>query len=83
MREVGLPGPMDPAPIPVGRGPEQAPETAPLLTILIAVLEAATSLKHVKNAIAVVSLLCLAFLQQFMAVHFAVVSGVLDILIIA
>ena len=40
--EVGLPGPMDPALIPVGMGPEQAPETAPLLTILNAVMENST-----------------------------------------
>ena len=72
VREVGLPGPMDPALIPVGMVPEQAPGTAPLLTILTAVLETAPSLKHAKNAIAAVSILCLAFLQQFMVVHFAV-----------
>ena len=34
VKEVGLPGPMDLALIPVGMGPEQAPETAPLSTIL-------------------------------------------------
>ena len=65
VREVGLPGLMDPALIPVGMGPEQALGTAPLLTFLIAVQEAAPSLKHAKNAIAAVSMLCLAFFQQF------------------
>ena len=54
--EVGLPGPMDPALIPVGMGPEQAPETAPLLTILNAVLETAPSLKHVQKAVVLVSI---------------------------
>ena len=64
VREVGLPGLMDPALIPVGMVPEQAPETAPLLTFLIAVQEAAPSLKHAKNAIAAVSMLCLALFQS-------------------
>ena len=54
MREVGLPGPMDPALIPVGTGPEQAPETAPLLTILTAALETAQWLKHVGKIVALV-----------------------------
>ena len=45
VREVGLHGPMDPVLIPVGTGPEQAPGTAPLLTILTAVLVTAPSLK--------------------------------------
>ena len=53
--EVGLPGPMDPALIPAGTGPEQAPETAPLLTILTAVLETAQWLKHVQKAVVLVS----------------------------
>ena len=54
MREVGLPGPMDPALIPVGTGPEQAPETAPLLTILTAAQETAQWLKHVVKIVALV-----------------------------
>ena len=56
MREVGLPGPMVPALIPVGTGPEQAPETAPLLTFLTAALETAQWLKHVGKAVALVSI---------------------------
>ena len=56
MREVGLPGPMDPALIPVGTGPEQAPGTAPLLTILNAALETPPPLKHVGQAIVLVSI---------------------------
>ena len=56
VREVGLPGPMDPALVPVGMGPEQAPETAPLLTILTAVMETAPSLKHVQKAVVLVSI---------------------------
>ena len=56
MREVGLPGPMDPALIPVGTGPEQAPEAAPLLTILTAVLVIPPSMKHVGQAIVLVSI---------------------------
>ena len=55
VREVGLPGLLDPALIPVGMGPEQAPETAPLPTILTAVLVAAPSMKHVEKAVATVS----------------------------
>ena len=35
VKEVGVPGPMDPALIPVGTGPEQAPDTAPLSTIVM------------------------------------------------
>ena len=62
VREVGLPGPMDPALIPVGMGPEQAPGTAPLLTFLNAALVTAPSLKPVKNANAAVSRLYLASL---------------------
>ena len=58
VREVGLPGPMDPALIPVGMVPEQAPETAPLLTILTAVLETAPSTKHVEIVAATVSIAC-------------------------
>ena len=58
MREVGLPGPMDPAVIPVGTGPEQAPESAPLLTILTAALETVPLLKHVGKAVALVSIAC-------------------------
>ena len=54
MREVGLPGLMDPALIPVGTGPEQAPETAPLLTILTAAQETAQWLKHVVKIVALV-----------------------------
>ena len=53
--EVGLPGPMDPALIPVGTGPEQAPGTAPLLTILNAVLVTAQRLKHARKAVVLVS----------------------------
>ena len=56
MREVGLPGSMDPAVIPVGTGPEQAPESAPLLTILTAALETAQWLKHVVKIVALVSI---------------------------
>ena len=55
VREVGLPGPMDPALIPVGTGPEQAPETAPLLT-LNAVLVTPPPLKHVGQTIVLVSI---------------------------
>ena len=62
VREAGLPGPMDPALIAVGTGPEQAPGPAPLLTNLNAVLVTAPSLKPVKNANAAVSRLCLASL---------------------
>ena len=51
VREVGLPGRMDPALIPVGTEPEQASEPAPLLTILTAVLVTAPSLKHVQKAV--------------------------------
>ena len=54
--EVGLPGPMDPALIPVGTGPEQAPETAPLPIILNAVLVTAPSLKHVQKEVVSVSI---------------------------
>ena len=54
--EVGLPGPVDPALIPVGTGPEQAPGTAPLLTILTAVLVTAQWLKHVQKAVVLVSI---------------------------
>ena len=54
MREVGLPGPMVPALIPVGMGLEQAPETAPLLTFLTAALETAQWLKHVVKIVALV-----------------------------
>ena len=56
MREVGHPGPMDPALIPVGTGPEQAPEAAPLPTILTAVLVTAPPLKHVEQTIVLVSI---------------------------
>ena len=56
VREVGLPGPMDPALIPVGTGPEQAPETAPLLTFLNAVLVTPPPLKHVVKIVALVSI---------------------------
>ena len=62
VREVGLPGPMDPALINVGKGPEQAPGTAPLLTNLTAVPVTAPSLKPVKNGNAAVSRLCVAYL---------------------
>ena len=55
VREVGLPGLMDPALIPVVTGPEQAPETAPLLTILTAALETAQWLRHVQKAVVLVS----------------------------
>ena len=54
--EVGLPGPVDPALIPVGMGPEQAPGTAPLLTILTAVLVIAQWLKSVQKAVVQVSI---------------------------
>ena len=53
--EVGLPGPVDPALIPVVMGPEQAPGTAPLLTILTAVPVTAPLLKHVQKAVVLVS----------------------------
>ena len=56
VREVGLPGPLDPALIPVGMGPEQAPGTAPLLTILTAAQETAQWLKHVWKIVALVSI---------------------------
>ena len=56
VREVGLPGPMDPVLIPVGTGPEQAPETAPLPTILTAVLVTAPLLKHVQKVVVSVSI---------------------------
>ena len=56
VREVGLPGPMDPALIPVGTGPEQAPETAPLLTILTAALVTTPSLLHVWKTVVLVSI---------------------------
>jgi len=56
VEEVGLPGPLHPALIPVGTGPEQAPETAPLPTILTAALVTAPPLKHVGKAIVLVSI---------------------------
>ena len=56
VREVGLPGPLDPAPIPVGVGPEQAPGTAPLTTILNVALVTAPPLKRVGREFAVVSI---------------------------
>ena len=58
VREVGLLGPMDPALIPVGTGLEQAPETAPLLTILTAALVTAPSLKHVQKAVVLLVSYC-------------------------
>ena len=54
--EVGLPGLLDPALIPVGTGPEQAPGIAPLLTTLTAALETAQWLKHVWKIFALVSI---------------------------
>ena len=56
MREDGLPGPLDPAPIPVGVGPEQAPGTAPLPANLNAALVTALPLKRVEKAVAAVSI---------------------------
>ena len=56
VREDGLPGPLDPAPIPVGVGPEQTPGTAPLPAILNAALVTAPPLKRVEKAIAAVSI---------------------------
>ena len=56
VREDGLPGTLVPAPIPVGVGPEQAPETAPLPSILNAALVTAPPLKRVEKAIAAVSI---------------------------
>ena len=58
VREVGLPGLLDLAVIPVGTGREQAPESAPLLTILTAALETVPLLKHVGKAVALVSITC-------------------------
>ena len=55
-REVGLPGPLHPAPVPVGVGPEQVPGTAPLPAILNAALVTAPPLKRVEKAIAAVSI---------------------------
>ena len=55
-REDGLPGTLDPVPIPVGVVPEQAPETAPLPAILNAALVTAPPLKRVEKAIAAVSI---------------------------
>ena len=56
VREDGLPGPLDPAPVLVGVGLEQAPETAPLPSILNAALVTAPPLKRVEKAIAAVSI---------------------------
>ena len=57
--EVGLSGPLDPAPRPVGTALEQTPESAPLATILIAVLVITPPLKHVTKEIAMVSIVFL------------------------
>ena len=53
MKEVGLSGSLDPAPKAVGVGTEQAPGTAPLLTILNAALVKTPFLKHVRKTLAV------------------------------
>ena len=80
MKEVGLPGPLNPAPRPVGVGPEEELGTAPLPTYLNAALVTAPPLKRVGKKVVTVSagiphliiLLCALLPFYFMDLHFRV-----------